>query len=121
MREMSTAAGNAVKGITLGLAATGTLALTWAAPAAAQSGRAPAFAPMGDPFNAFSIGVGGGFDVFRTTAFFSASDYWAGNYGSFEQALRGTGGFGTVEVGKDFRFDRLVLGVYGEYNFGSKS
>lgn len=109
----------ALKGATLALAATGSLLLTWGAPAMAQ-GRPAGFAPMSDPFNSFSLGIGGGVDLFRAPV-----DVFATDYSSFDvessAILQGVGGFGSIEAGKDFRFDRLVLGIYGEYNFGRKS
>lgn len=106
-----------LKGATLALAATGSLALTWGATPAIAQGKA-GFAPMGDPFNSFSIGIGGGVDIFRTHADSYACDYNCVGYGG---PLSATGGFGSVEIGKDFRFGSLVLGIAGEYNFGSKS
>lgn len=106
-----------LKVASLALAATGSLALTWSSTPAEAQGRA-GFAPMADPFNSFSIGLGGGVDIFRTQVDAFANGYNSFNYGG---PLRKAGGFGSIEIGKDFRFDRLVLGVYGEYNFGRKS
>ncbi|MFO1183617.1 MAG: outer membrane beta-barrel protein [Bauldia sp.] len=100
----------------VGLAASGTLALTWAAaPSAMAQGKA-ALMPAHDPFNGFSLGLGASVDRFNTTA----SDY-AYFGGLFSDGLKGIGGFGTAEIGKDFRFGNLVLGIYGEYSFGHKS
>lgn len=104
-----------LKGATLALAATGSLALTWGATPAMAQGKG--FVPMSDPFNSFSLGIGGGVDIFRT----STDSYLSPPGLDFGGPLRGVGGFATIEVGKDFRFDRLVFGIAAEYNFGRKS
>ncbi|MFO1185730.1 MAG: outer membrane beta-barrel protein [Bauldia sp.] len=112
---------SALKSATAVLAATGSLMLTWGAAPAMAQGRTAA-APTHDPFNSFSVGIGGGVDLFRAPITPSAL---AGDYSSFffeaDNRLQGVGGFGSVEAGKDFRFGSLVLGIYGEYNFGRKS
>lgn len=110
----------AAKTITLGLAGISTLALGFAAgPAAAQQGVGNLFAaPARDPFNTFSVGVGGGYDIFKS----SGEVYSQSTIGIDEGAgpFRGHGGFGTVEIGRDFRFGQTVLGIYGDYSFGHK-
>ncbi|MFO1183300.1 MAG: outer membrane beta-barrel protein [Bauldia sp.] len=111
--------GDAVKTVTIGLAGASTLALALATPAAAQQGVGNLFtAPARDPFNTFSIGIGGGYDIFNTSADVY-SDSTVGSDG-FSGDLRGHGGFGTVEIGRDFRFGSTVLGIYGDYSFGHK-
>lgn len=54
-----------LKGATLALAATGSLALTSGATPAMAQGKG--YVPMSDPFNGFSLGIGGGVDIFRTS------------------------------------------------------
>lgn len=114
MNAATTNMKTASTGLKVGLAATGTLALTWAAPGAMAQGGAPAY----DPFNSFSLGVGASVDIFNTVA----TDYsYLAPVSEYTDTLRGFGGFGTGEIGKDFRFGNLVLGIYGEYSFGHKS
>src|SRR4051812_27906571 len=82
----------------IGLAATGSLALTWvaAAPAQAQSARPPVgVAPIYDPYNSFSLGIGGGWDWFRAPANVSSTDYTTDD--NFSPVVSGNGGFGTLE------------------------
>lgn len=107
-----------IKGAVLALAAVGALTLALGASQAEAQANRGGYAPV-DPFNSFSIGIGGGIDMFRTPVDVYAYDYFS-NEVDFSDILKGRGGFGTVEIGKDFRFDRLVLGIYGEYNFGRK-
>src|SRR4051794_24543127 len=105
----------------VGLAATGSLAIGWVATTPAVAQPAPAYvAPVYDPFNSFSIGIGGGWDWFRAPASVESYDDFGFQGDSFSPVLTGNGGFGTLEIGKDFRFGQGVLGIYGDYAFGHK-
>ena len=106
----------------VGLAATGSLAVTWcASPAFAQGAIRAPVAPVraADPFNAFSIGIGGGFD--HLNAPYAGEAYDDVTTDNFSGTLSGNGGFGTVEIGKDFQFNSFVLGIYGDYSSRSVS
>lgn len=116
-------AGTALKGAVLASTAVGSLTLALAMPAMAADFRPVAayVPPPYDPWNAFSIGIGGGVDIFRTKVDgYAEQEYWPYNEVYYADTLKGTGGFGTVEIGKDFHNGNIVLGIYGEFNFGRK-
>src|SRR3954464_1560101 len=103
------------KGVTATIAATGSLTATWAAAPAAQAAP-PVRGPVVDPFNAWSVGVGGGYHLFLTPSTTSISGQ---EYGS--EKLGGVGLRGQVDVGRDWRMDNRVFGLYGDFHFGDVS
>ncbi|MFO1185734.1 MAG: outer membrane beta-barrel protein [Bauldia sp.] len=113
-----------LKSAALALPAAGVLILAASTPATSADYRAAVayVPPPYDPWNAFSIGVGGGVDIFRTDVDGYAEEYdWPYNSVYFSSPLKGSGGFGTVEIGKDFHNGNMIFGIFGEYNFGRKS
>jgi opacity protein-like surface antigen len=103
-------------GYQVGLAATGSLAFVWAgAPAQAQ----PMPVPYPQPFNSWSIGGGIGVDMFRVPMSIESYDYY--NSDSFSGTPEGSGFFGTVEIGRDFRNGNTVFGLYADYAYGNKT
>jgi outer membrane immunogenic protein len=64
------------------------------------------------------VGAGGGYGVWYE----NASGQLAGGATVFPTTtLGGSGWFGTGQVGCDYQFDRIVIGVFGDGDFGSAS
>jgi len=107
------------KGLNYTVAATGSLALMWTAVTAAQAQPSPTSpdSRFAAAFDSWSIGGGGGFNLFQTQA--TASDSYSVS-DTFNQALHGEGGFGAIEAGRDVRVGNTVFGAYGDFHFGQK-
>jgi hypothetical protein len=103
------------RGLSFTIAATGSLAATWAATPVAQAAPRPA-GPVVDPFNAWSVGVGGGYHLFLTpnTTSISGDEYST-------DKLFGAGLRGQVEVGRDWHMGNHVFGLYGDVHVGDVS
>jgi len=101
------------------------MAAAWAAPAAAADPGRPVYAPVPakDPWNAFTLGVGGvgNFLNAPTAAAMFYDDQCCNTFGTktLDAKLTGQSFAATAEVGKDFHINSTgVVGLWANYDFG---
>lgn len=116
------AAGRLPNTARLAFVATGSIATAFGgvlpAAAAAPVGQ-PANVDPGrwaDAFNGWSVGFGASYDYFRSSA---NVDSFGGTAQS--PKLNGNDPFAAIEIGRDFRSNNYVLGIYGDIFAGEKS
>ena len=107
-------------GLKYTIAASGALAVTWAA--MANSNAALLSQPNVDPrfanaFDSWSVGFGGGFSAFQSRSTINSFDFYDS---SLAANLSGANPFASVEVGRDFRFNNAVFGIYGDVHIGDR-
>ena len=109
MRPISSSPARLARGLQYTIAATGSLAATWAAVPVAAAGQA-LNTPASDPFNAWSVGVAGGYHLFATPTHLLSEETYSS---------QGAGGFVSASAGRDVRMDRFVYGVHGDVRLGN--
>jgi hypothetical protein len=112
-------ASRAAKGLKYTLAATGSLAMTWAGNTAHAQPPAPSVDPrFANAFDSWSIGAGAGINLFHAPLSVQSVDTYADNLGGNQH---GAGGFATLEIGRDVRVNNAVFGIYGDFHVGQKT
>ena len=68
-------------------------------------------------FNTWSIGAGFGYNAFQTPSTIDSFETYSE---AASPALSGNSPNATVEIGKDFRFNNVVFGLYGDAHLGDE-
>src|SRR6476660_6355849 len=102
MRPISSSPARLARGLQYTIAATGSLAATWAAiPVAAAQ---PTVVLGANPWTGWNVNVAGGYRQFSTPTTISSESY----------STDGAGGFLQVGVGRDVQMGRGIFGLHGD-------
>jgi len=114
--------GGLSKGLKQTLAATGSLAMALAGSAGAKAAAPdqPKVDPgrWADAFDSWSVGFGAGYGFFGAPTTIDSFNTYSGPVST---TLNSNGPVASFELGKDFRINNSVFGVYGDFHVGDRT